>query len=317
MDRATADYMGMLATVLNALPLQDALEKMGADTRVQSAMAISEVAEPYIRRRAMRHLEKGRVVIFAAGTGNPFFTTDTAAALRAAEIHAEMILMAKNGVEGVYSADPALDPSAEFIPEITHMEAIERRLRVMDSTALALCMENGMPIHVFNMDDDTSLAADNLGRARRHARIDIGRRAAMAENLIDELLEDAGERMDKSVESAQHEFSTVRTGRASPSLLDRIVVDYYGAMTPLNQLATISAPEARLLTVQPYDKSSIKAIEKAINESDVGLTPVQRRQRHAPGRSRSSPRSAAASWSRSCATSPRRAASRSATSAAT
>jgi uridylate kinase len=158
MDRSTADYMGMLATVLNALPLQDALEKAGANTRVQSALSISEVAEPYIRRRAMRHLEKGRVVIFAAGTGNPFFTTDTAAALRAAEIHAEIILMAKNGVEGVYSADPALDANAQFLPEITHMEALERRLRVMDSTALALCMENSMPLNVFNMDDETNIA---------------------------------------------------------------------------------------------------------------------------------------------------------------
>ncbi|HUA74166.1 MAG TPA: UMP kinase [Solirubrobacteraceae bacterium] len=158
MDRATADYMGMLATVLNALPLQDALEKVDTDTRVLSALGVSEVAEPYIRRRAMRHLEKGRVVIFAAGTGNPFFTTDTAAALRAAEIHAEIILMAKNGVEGVYTADPAIDPGAEFIPQITHMEALERRLRVMDSTALALCMENHMPLNVFNMDDDTALA---------------------------------------------------------------------------------------------------------------------------------------------------------------
>src|SRR5262245_36493706 len=157
MDRATADYMGMLATMLNALPLQDSLEKMGTDTRVQSALGVSEVAEPYIRRRAMRHLEKGRVVIFAAGTGNPFFTTDTAAALRAAEIHADIILMAKNGVEGVYTADPAVDPAAKFIPEITHMEALERRLRVMDSTALALCMENGMPLNVFNMEDDSSL----------------------------------------------------------------------------------------------------------------------------------------------------------------
>ena len=158
MDRATGDYAGMLATVLNALAIQDALEKLQVWTRVQSALTIAEVAEPYIRRRAIRHLEKGRVVIFAAGTGNPFFTTDTAAALRAAEIHAESILMAKNGVEGVYTADPAIDPDAKFIPEITHMEAIERRLRVMDSTALALCMENGMPINVFNMDDDTSLA---------------------------------------------------------------------------------------------------------------------------------------------------------------
>src|SRR6201986_346151 len=151
MDRATADYMGMLATVLNALPLQDALEKIGTDTRVLSALGVSEVAEPYIRRRAMRHLEKGRVVIFAAGTGNPFFTTDTAAALRAAEIHAEIILMAKNGVQGVYTADPALDPDAEFIPEITHKEALTRGLQVMDSTAFALCMDNNLPIIVFNM----------------------------------------------------------------------------------------------------------------------------------------------------------------------
>ncbi len=158
MDRATADYMGMVATVLNALPLQDALEKTGVDTRVQSALSISEVAEPYIRRRAMRHLEKGRAVILAAGTGNPFFTTDTAAALRAAEIHAEIILMAKNGVQGVYSADPAVHADAEFIPELTHMEALERRLRVMDSTALALCMENGMPLNVFNMDDETAIS---------------------------------------------------------------------------------------------------------------------------------------------------------------
>ncbi len=157
MDRATGDYMGMLATVLNALALQDALEKVGARTRVQSAITISEVAEPYIRRRAMRHLEKGRIVIFAAGTGNPFFTTDTAAALRALEIHAEAILMAKNGVEGVFDADPHENPEAQFLEAITHREAIERRLQVMDSTALSLCMDNGLPIHVFNMDDERNI----------------------------------------------------------------------------------------------------------------------------------------------------------------
>jgi uridylate kinase len=157
MDRATGDYMGMLATVLNALALQDALEKLGAHTRVQSAITISEVAEPYIRRRAMRHLEKGRIVIFAAGTGNPFFTTDTAAALRALEIHAEAILMAKNGVEGVYDADPRKNADARFIAELTHQEAIERRLQVMDSTALSLCMDNGLPIYVFNMDDEGNI----------------------------------------------------------------------------------------------------------------------------------------------------------------
>ena len=157
MDRATADYMGMLATVLNALTLQDAFEKRGTDTRVMSAMAVTEVAEPYIRRRAIRHLEKNRVVIFAAGTGNPFFTTDTAAALRALEIHAEAILMAKNEVEGVYDADPNVNPEAAFLPEISHREAIERGLRVMDSTALSLCMDNSLPIYVFNMADERNI----------------------------------------------------------------------------------------------------------------------------------------------------------------
>jgi uridylate kinase len=157
MDRATADYMGMLATVLNALTLQDALERLGTYTRVMSAIEVTEVAEPYIRRRAMRHLEKGRVVIFAAGTGNPFFTTDTAAALRALEIHAEAILMAKHGVEGVYDADPSQVAEARFLAEITHMEAIERGLRVMDSTALTLCMDNDLPIHVFNMADERNI----------------------------------------------------------------------------------------------------------------------------------------------------------------
>jgi uridylate kinase len=157
MDRATGDYMGMLATVLNALALQDALEKAEVATRVQSAITISEVAEPYIRRRAIRHLEKGRTVIFAAGTGNPFFTTDTAAALRAAELHAEVVLMAKNGVEGVYSADPAKDPNAEFIPEIRHKDALTRGLQVMDSTAFALCMDNNLPIVVFNMADGKNI----------------------------------------------------------------------------------------------------------------------------------------------------------------
>jgi uridylate kinase len=157
MDRATGDYMGMLATVLNGLALQDALEKLDIATRVQSAITISEVAEPYIRRRAIRHLEKGRVVIFAAGTGNPFFTTDTAAALRAAELHAEVILMAKNGVEGVYTADPAVDAGAEFIPEITHRDALTRGLQVMDSTAFALCMDNQLPIIVFNMADGRNI----------------------------------------------------------------------------------------------------------------------------------------------------------------
>ena len=165
MDRATADYAGMLATLLNALTLQDALEREGVQTRVQSAISVSEVAEPYIRRRAIRHLEKGRVVIFAAGTGNPFFTTDTAAALRALEIGAEAILMAKNAVQGVFDGDPREDPDARFIPELTHLEAIERGLKVMDTTALSLCMENRLPIYVFE------LAEGNIRRVLARERV--------------------------------------------------------------------------------------------------------------------------------------------------
>ena len=164
-DRATGDYMGMLATVLNALAVQEALERNGADTRVQSAIEVQEVAEPYIRRRAVRHLEKGRVVIFAAGTGNPYFTTDTAAALRALEIGAEAILMAKHGVEGVLDGDPRVDPDAKLIPELTHLQAIERGLKVMDTTALSLCMDNRLPIHVFE------LTPGNIGRVASGERV--------------------------------------------------------------------------------------------------------------------------------------------------
>jgi uridylate kinase len=155
----------MLATLLNCLAMQDALEHAGVHTRVLSAINVSEVAEPYIRRRAMRHLEKRRVVIFAAGTGNPFFTTDTAAALRALEISAEAILMAKNGVQGVYDGDPHEDPNASFLPELTHIEAIERGLKVMDTTALSLCMDNRLPIYVFE------LAEGNIRRVSGRERV--------------------------------------------------------------------------------------------------------------------------------------------------
>lgn len=151
MDRATADYAGMLATVVNALALQDALEKEGVVTRSQSAITVQAVAEPYIRRRAIRHLEKGRVVIFAAGTGNPYMTTDTAAALRAVEINADVLLMAKNNVDGVYDCDPLVHKGAKKYDQLTFMEALKKRLEVMDSTALSLCMDNHLPIVVFDI----------------------------------------------------------------------------------------------------------------------------------------------------------------------
>ena len=195
---------------------------------MQSAITISEVAEPYIRRRAMRHLEKGRVVIFAAGTGNPFFTTDTAAALRALEIHAEAILMAKNDVEGVYTADPR-DRSrrATFLAEHHPPRGDRARPRVMDSTALSLCMDNDLPIYVFNMADERNI--DRIVCGER-----VGTVVATDERRRPEgLPRGRAERMAKSVEATRGEFATVRTGRASPHLLDRVSVDYYGAVTPL------------------------------------------------------------------------------------
>lgn len=165
MDRATADYMGMLATVLNALALQDALEKVSVDTRVQTSVEMRQVAEPYIRRRAIRHLEKGRVVIFAGGTGNPYFSTDTTAALRAAEIEADVILMAKNGVDGVYSADPSKHPDAVKYDEVGFMEVLNQELGVMDSTATSLCMDNDIPLLVFALGESGNIRKAVMGEA--------------------------------------------------------------------------------------------------------------------------------------------------------
>ena len=167
MDRATADYAGMLATMINALALQDGLEKRGVTTRTQSALQMQAIAEPYIRRRAIRHLEKGRVVLFAAGTGNPFMTTDTASALRALEIGAEVLLMAKNNVDGVYDSDPHENPDAVRFNKLDYMEALNRRLEVMDSTAVSLCMDNNLPIIVFDVFQSGSmvciLSGDTVG----------------------------------------------------------------------------------------------------------------------------------------------------------
>lgn len=163
MERAQADYMGMLATVMNALALQDNLENLGVPTRVQTSIDMRQIAEPYIRRRAVRHLEKNRVVIFAAGTGNPYFSTDTTAALRAAEIGADVILMAKNNVDGVYSADPKIDTTAEKFEELTHLDVIQKGLNVMDTTASSLSMDNDIPLVVFNLNESGNIRRVVLG----------------------------------------------------------------------------------------------------------------------------------------------------------
>ena len=164
MDRATSDYMGMLGTVMNALAIQDALEHMGVDTRVQTAIEMKEVAEPYIRRRAIRHLEKNRVVIFSAGIGNPYFSTDTTAALRAAEISADVILVAKKGVDAIYDSDPNINKDAKKFDKLSYLEIINRNLKIMDTTAISLCMENKIPLIVFGIDDASSMIDVVLGK---------------------------------------------------------------------------------------------------------------------------------------------------------
>ncbi|OGO48174.1 MAG: UMP kinase [Chloroflexi bacterium RBG_16_64_32] len=179
MDRATADYAGMLATIINAIALQDALERAGLTVRTQSAISVTAVAEPYIRRRAIRHLEKGRVVIFAAGTGNPYMTTDTAAALRAIEVGADVLLMAKKNVNGVYESDPIEDPAARKFRALNYLDALNRRLQVMDSTALSLCMENSLPIVVFNLRMPHSI---ELAASGKHGGTTIGDSATVLED---------------------------------------------------------------------------------------------------------------------------------------
>ena len=271
MDRATGDYMGMLATVFNSLAVQEALERNGADTRVLSALDVREVAEPYIRRRAIRHLEKGRVVIFAAGTGNPYFTTDTAAALRALEIDAEAILMAKNAVRGVFDGDPAHRPD-RGVPADDHASAGDRARIEGDGHDRAIPLHGQQPSDPCVRACPRQHRAGRVGGKRRDVDLDPERRRTRV-TAIDDFVADATGRMNKSVDATHEHFNSVRTGRASAALLDRIQVDYYGTPTPLKNIATINVPEPRLLTIQPFDPTAVKQIERAIMESNLGLTP--------------------------------------------
>ena len=272
MDRATADYAGMLATVLNALTVQDALEQLGAHTRVMSAIDVAEVAEPYIRRRAIRHLEKGRIVIFAAGTGNPFFTTDTAAALRALEIGAQAILMGKNGVEGVMDDDPRTNPDARLMPRADPHRG-DRARPQGDGHDRALAV-HGQPGAAVRLQPRRRAQHRRVVRGERVGTVIAARRFRWRFHhdrgcAFRRRPADGQERRDR-----QARVHHVRTGRASAALLDRIQVNAYGTKMPVNQLATISVPEPRMLTITPFDKGTMKDIERAILESDLGLTPA-------------------------------------------
>ena len=238
MDRATADYVGMLATVMNAITLQDGLERVGVQTRVQTAIAMQEVAEPYIRRKAMRHLEKGRVVVFGAGCGNPFFTTDTTAALRAAEINADVVFKATK-VDGVYDKDPAKHPDAVKHDQLSYQDVLSGELGVMDATAISLCKENNIPIVVFDLFEPGNIGKAVAGEAIG-SRIGTQPEAPTTDDVPTSIMstKDLEASMRKSLEATQRNFNTIRTGRANSALLDRISVEYYGADTPLKSLAT-------------------------------------------------------------------------------
>ena len=241
MDRVTADHMGMLATVINSLAMQDALESLGVYARVQSALRINEVCEDYIRRRAVRHLEKGRVVIFGAGTGNPFFTTDTAASLRAIEINADVLLKATK-VNGVYDSDPVQNPDAKRYSRLTFDKVLADRLNVMDATAIVMCRENNLPLQIFNLFHAGDLVRIVQGE-------DVGTVVSVTNCLTQEgthargSKKDAALRMQKCVATFRDQLKKMRTGRAHTSLIEHIKVDYYGSEMPLNQVANIATEE--------------------------------------------------------------------------
>ena len=276
MERTRSDYMGMLGTVMNSLALQDFLEKEGIQTRVQTAITMGQVAEPYIPLRARRHLEKGRVVIFGAGMGLPYFSTDTTAAQRALEIGAEVVLMAK-AVDGVFTADPRVDPDAKLLTAISHREVIDRGLKVADATAFSLCMDNGMPILVFNL-----LTDGNIARAVAGEKIgtlvttwDRAREDGKKETVIDETLFDAEEKMEKAVSVARDDLSSIRTGRANPGMFSR---DQHRLLR-LDRLRSRSCRYQRPRGAAGGDQAvrdrrSCKAIEDAIRNSDLGVNPT-------------------------------------------
>ena len=273
MNRSTADHMGMLATIINALALQDCIERKGAEVRVQTALTITKVAEPYILRKALRHLEKGRIVIFACGTGNPYFSTDTGAALRAAEIGADALLLAKN-VDGVYDSDPKLNPDAVKFDSLTYMQVISKGLKAMDTTAITMCMDNKMTFErtfevrsfIFRLALCARIWYNHKKSVRRHFM-------AYGIDSVDLIFEEMKEKFTKTVHNFSTEMKSMRAGRANPHILDKVMVDYYGTPTPINNMANITVPEARLLVISVWDKSALKNVEKAILAANIGITP--------------------------------------------
>ena len=279
MDRATADYMGMLATVMNALALADAMDKQGLTARVMSAIAIEQVVEPYVRPKALQYLEEGKVVVFAAGTGNPFFTTDTAAALRGAEIGAEVVLKATK-VDGVYTDDPMKNPTR---PATTSWLSTRPSRATWASwtppplrcAAIRSCRSGCSP-----SSSPARSSAWSWARTRARwctlERFDTALHSSSRNKnmTIADIKKTTESKMGQSIEALKNNLARVRTGRANPSLLDSIHVEYYGSMVPLSQVANVTLLDARTISVQPWEKSMSAKVEKAIRESDLGLNPA-------------------------------------------
>ena len=265
-DRSRGDYMGMLGTVMNCLALQDFLEQEGQATRVQTAITMGQVAEPYIPLKAIRHLEKGRVVIFGAGAGMPYFSTDTVSIQRSLEIHCDEVLMGKNGVDGVYTADPRKDENAKRFETLSYNRALVDNLAVMDASALSMARWSPPPNRAWPSKPQTPTIESSV-----HRRTTLTNTNTQGVNMS--LIDQAKEQMAKTVENTKENFSGIRTGRANPALLNGITVDYYGAPTPIKAVASIGVPEPRTLSVTPFDASQAGAVEKALRNSDLGISP--------------------------------------------
>ena len=268
-DRSRGDYMGMLGTVMNCLALQDFLEQEGQATRVQTAITMGQVAEPYIPLKAIRHLEKGRVVIFGAGAGMPYFSTDTVSIQRSLEIHCDEVLMGKNGVDGVYTADPRKDPEAKRFETLSYNRALVDNLAVMDASALSMARDNKKRIRVFGLEGTGNVTRALIGEeigTLVYNRIQAFIEEPQTQGVNMSLIDQAKEQMAKTVENTKENFAGIRTGRANPALLNGIVVDYYGAPTPIKAVA-----DGKVAIAQNMYQAA--AVEKAIRNSDLGVSP--------------------------------------------
>ena len=268
-DRTKADQIGMLATVMNCIYVSEIFRAAGMKTNVLTPFECGSFTKLFSKDRANKYFEKNMVVFMAGGTGHPYFSTDTATVLRAIEIEAETIFLAK-AIDGVYDSDPKTNPDAKKYDEVSIDEVIAKNLQVVDMTASILCRDNKMPMLVFGLNEKDSIVntAHGIFTGTKYWY-----KAGGIFNMADERIEKYESKMTKTLESLEKELSTVRAGRANPHILDKITVDYYGAPTPLQQVANVTVPEARMIQIQPWEASLIKEIQKAILSSDLGLNP--------------------------------------------